>query len=103
MRRLLSWLLAALLAGIAGSPAWAQWHEAKSKHFIIYGDMKPGEIQKYAERLERFDQAVRLLRQMPDPALSDANRLTIYVLRNEGSVERLVGGGAYGIYMPRAS
>ena len=81
----LRWLLAALLGALAMVPASAAWHEAKSNHFIIYSDQSPAELKRFAEQLERFDLAVRHVRGMDDPALSDANKLRIYVLRNEAA------------------
>ena len=86
-------LRAALIAVAlsASSAANAAWHEARSKHFIIYADLKPNEIRDYAERLERFDQAVRLVRGMNDAKLTDAQRLTVYTLRSESAVARLAG------------
>lgn len=100
--------LRALIVAVAlcwHAAANAEWHEAKSKHFIIYADLKPNEIRSYAERLERFDQAVRALRGMDDPALTDAQRLTVYALRNETAVAKLakMGSGVRGFYEPRAS
>lgn len=86
------------------SLAQATWHEARSNHFIIYADMNPGDLKEYAERLERFDQAVRYVRGMQDPTLTDANRLRIYVLRSERSVARLAGSQSVaGFYRARAS
>ncbi len=52
---------------------------------------------------------MRLLRNMPDEPIGDANRLTIYVVRDLGAVRKLHGSGGsksgYGIagfYIPRA-
>ena len=55
------WLRVWIAAATVLWPGLAQaaWHEARSNHFIIYADMGPGELKQYAERLERFDQAVR--------------------------------------------
>lgn len=93
---------AALLA--AAAPASADWYEAKSRHFIIYSEQKPEELREHASRLERFDQAVRMLRGMDDPALQDSGRLTVYVLRDDMAIEELVGRrGVKGFYIPRAS
>jgi hypothetical protein len=63
-------LAASLLA--AAAPAHASWHEARSRHFIIYADADAGELNAYATKLERFDQAVRMARGMGDPPLTDA-------------------------------
>lgn len=101
MLRLLLFLVAAL-AGAA--PAWAAWHEAKSKHFIIYADAPADLLQDYAERLERFDQAVRRLRTMPDPPLTDPGKVKVYVVGNRETLEKLIGvEGAAGLYVGRAS
>lgn len=104
MRSLIGWLVAALVLMAAGSPAHAAWHEAKSKHFIIYADMKPDHLRRYSERLERFDKAVRHLRSMDDPPLTDSQRLIIYVLSDQEAVAKLVGGSMVaGFYAARSS
>jgi len=104
MRSLWGRLLVALAVLLASAPALAGWQEAKSKHFIIYADLKPDELRSYAERLERFDQAVRTVRGMTDPALTDSQRLTVYALRSEGAVARLAGmSEVRGFYSARAS
>src|SRR5436190_19790888 len=97
-------LVCAALLGAAESPAQAAWYEAKSKHFIIDADQSPEDIRKFAERLERFDSAVRRLRQMGDPPLTDGGRLRIFVLKSEGAVARLAGrSDVAGFYHSRAS
>ncbi len=94
----------AMAALMMPSHACAAWHEAKSKHFIIYADLEAASLKEYAERLERFDQAVRLVRGMDDPQLTDAQRLTVYALRGEDAVARLANNSmARGFYRPRAS
>jgi hypothetical protein len=95
-------LVAALSA--AAAPARAAWHEAKTKHFIIYADAPAELLQDYAVRLERFDQAVRRLRAMPDPALGDAGKVKVYVVGDEETLEKLIGvAGAAGLYVGRVS
>ena len=103
--RLLVRLLAISLAFALPVQAEAAWHEAKSRHFIIYADLKPDELRAYAERLERFDQAARKVRAMGDPPLTDSQRLTVFALRSEGAVARLAsrGSGVRGFYESRAS
>ncbi|HKC03670.1 MAG TPA: hypothetical protein VKC17_10245 [Sphingomicrobium sp.] len=103
MRTILTCFVAAILAVISGR-ADAAWYEARSKHFIIYADDKPERLNRFAERLERFDQAVRRVREMEDLNLTDSNRLRVYVLRSEGAVSKLIGSSqALGMYQPRAS
>lgn len=97
-------LVAAVLALVAYSgTANAAWYEAKTRHFVIYSEQKPDELRDYASRLERFDSAVRKARNMDDPPLTDATRLTIYVLRTEELVGALAGySAAAGFYKGRA-
>ena len=103
MRRVIP-LSAAALALMAPASAHAAWQEAKSSHFIIYADLKPDQIKSFAERLERFDQAVRKLRNMGDPKLTDAQRLTVYALRSETAVAKLAGSNSVrGFYRPDSS
>lgn len=106
---LLRQMIIGLFAMLAtASPGFAQWHEAKTRHFIIYSQQGPRELQSYAERLERFDTAVRLVRRMPDPVLTDGAKVTIYVLPTLAALQRLAeernrNRNIYGFYLPRAS
>ena len=94
----------ALLVGTAGTPAQAAWHEAKSKHFVILGDAREGEIRRFAERLERIDQAVRFIRKLDDPPLTDSNKLTIFMLTDQESIAKLAGSKLVaGFYIPRVT
>lgn len=106
----MSWLprllAAAIAASAASSPLQAAWHEAKSKHFIIYADDSAKAVQDYATRLEKFDAAARTILQMPDPVVGDGNRLTVFVLPHDGAVRKLAGdktGFLKGFYVGRAS
>lgn len=104
MRLSLGWVFAALVA--AAGPTHAAWHEAKSKHFIIYADENPNALQTFATKLEKFDKAVRMARTMDDPSIGDAGRVAIYVLRDTDSVSRVAVGKSSpiaGFYIPRAS
>lgn len=100
MRRLLLFV-ACLFAAV---PAKAEWLEAKSPHFTIYADMQPAELKKFGDRLERFDSAVRLVRGMDDPALTDAEKLTVFGLDDTSDVARIYGSDAVlGFYVREAS
>ena len=103
MRSLLRWAAALVLLALT-TPAAAAWHEARSKHFIIYWDGDAATLREFALRLEKFDKAVRLLRQMDDPPLTDSRRLTIFALRSDDAFQRLTGmWGARGMYRGRAA
>lgn len=96
-----------MLAGAAalawGAMAPAAWHEARSKHFIIYANDSPDRLERYTERVERFDAAVRTALHIADRPLTDSSRLTIFVVGNEAMIERMAGRGAAGFYASRAS
>ena len=97
--------VALCLAALSG-PASASWQQATSRHFVIYSEQKPDELKAYAERLERFDQAVRFARGMKDPALTQSGKLNVYVLRNASAIEAILdarGSGVAGFYIPQAS
>ena len=106
MRRRSKSLLFACLVGIASVPARAEWHEARSKHFSVYADTDPADLKAYAERLERFDAAVREARGVPDVAEGAATRVTLYMVRDLKALRRLFGyqeDSVAGFYIPRAS
>ncbi|HJR82542.1 MAG TPA: hypothetical protein VJ775_01320 [Sphingomicrobium sp.] len=95
-------------AFFAAALAWssagqAAWHEAKSSHFVIYADEKPEALRAFAAKLEKYDQAVRIVRGMDDPPLGDAGRVTVYVLPNATAVSKLMTGektSIAGFYVP---
>lgn len=96
----------ALIAVASAGHAGAAWHEARSKHFVIYADENPRALAEYATRLERFDQAVRTLLAMGDPAVGDGNRLTVFVLPTDDDVRELAGdktGFLRGFYTGRVT
>ena len=89
-------LLGAAALALA-APATAAWQQASSKHFIIYGDMPAEEIKAYAEKLEKFDAAARLIRSMPDPVVGDGNRVHVYVVPTDLDVNRTLGAADAGV------
>ncbi|NJC33004.1 tetratricopeptide (TPR) repeat protein [Sphingomonas jejuensis] len=100
MRGIIFWTLALF----ACHPAAAAWHQASSAHFIVYADDDAEDVRRYAERLERFDRAVRLMRNIPDDPVSPGNRVTVYMVRNMDTIRQLSGSRSVaGFYIPRAS
>ncbi len=94
------------VAALVAAPAHAAWYQAASKHFVIYADDNPKRLSAFADRLERFDAAVRLLDHMPDPDVGLGNRLTVFVLPRAADVRALVGdktGFLDGFYTGRVS
>lgn len=101
--RLVCFLVAAF--ALAG-PAAAEWHEAKSKHFVIYSDGSLDQLREFATKVETFDRAVRIVRKMQDPPLGNLGRLTIYALKDSEAVARMHGdkrSSVAGFYSPRAT
>jgi tetratricopeptide (TPR) repeat protein len=99
-------MLLALLLSLAPSAASAAWREATTNHFVVYSEDSPQALRAYAEKLERFDKALRVLHNLPDEPPTTASRVTVYVLPNVDAVARLYGvktqGSVYGFYVPRA-
>ena len=84
--------------------AAADWHEASSEHFVVYADVSAERVRKLAEDLERFDQALRVLRQLPDEPVGKANRVNVYMLDTVADVRELADGRfVAGFYTSRAS
>lgn len=97
-------LIFAALAASSASPAFAAWHEVKSRHFIIYGDEREEVLRDFATRLEIFDQGVRTVRGMGDPQLTDSGRIRIYIFSDFANIDTFLGiSNARGIYLPRVS
>ena len=92
-------LLVALLALLAPlSAARAEWLEGTSPNFTFYGDMNEAEMQRYAERLEAFHGALRLITRASEPS-----RVTMYILPDLAEVQRLFGPNGRnigGFYIP---
>ena len=80
----------------------AEWREAVSDHFIVYGEGDEAWIRNYAEELEMFDRGVRRLRNLPDPQ-AGVNRVTIYLVPR-GDFADIVGSSMVGgFYTARVS
>ena len=84
------WFMAFLALGVSAS-AQAEWYRASSEHFLIYSEQKPDTLKQFAEKLERFDSAVRVVRGMDDLPPSQGNRVTIFMLGSPAEVQQLAG------------
>lgn len=95
IRKVSAGLLAASLLSVSGV-AHAAWTEAKTKHFLIYGDMSEAKLRQFADQMERFDAATRQILKA-----TETKPVTIYVVEDIGSVEKLIGRrGVGGFYRP---
>lgn len=101
--RIAAALLGALL--LVSSPARADWLEARSSHFLIYADMPEARLRDYAQRLERYDRALRLITRMPDNPGEGGGRLTVYVVSGLDELRAIFGNrnsDVAGFYVPSA-
>ncbi len=87
------------------SQARAEWHEASSDHFVIYSDSNPKDLNRFAEMLEHYHQALKLVTGRDVERPSPSNRVTIYVVGSERTLRKLYGdksANIAGFYIPRA-
>lgn len=87
-------LFAASAALAIAAPAHAEWAEAKSKHFTVYGDMKAADLKDRTVKLEMFDAVLRGIFNVKTD-----DHATIYYVASVGEIEKLAGrrgvGGFY--------
>jgi hypothetical protein len=93
-----------LLLGLA-NPAYAEWHVASSRHFVVYSDDDPKDVLAFTTKLERFDSAFRTFRVFEEDPRGDASRVTIFLVKDIAAIQKLYGGssGVAGFYQARAS
>ena len=99
MRRLLLFVACLFVA----VPASAEWYQARTGHFIVFSESNANDTKEFAQKLERFDMALRTLQGMQQkPADSDAERLTVYRFGEQSDIGRLAGASMVaGFYIPR--
>jgi tetratricopeptide (TPR) repeat protein len=92
-----------LSALFTAAPSYAAWHEASTDHFVVYSDEDPAVLKSYAEKMEKFDKAMRVIRGVEDRKPGRANRVQVYFVEDYGDVVKLAGsGGVAGFYVGRA-
>lgn len=85
-------LLATALAGF-GAPAHAEWLEARSAHFTVYGNMSADDLRARTLKLERFDALMRKLF-----SVGETPNVTVYEMGSAAQIQALLGAGAGSIY-----
>lgn len=94
-----------LCASIAAGPAYAAWREASSEHFVVYANENESTLRSFAEKLERYHAAMAYLMSPKQKAISASNRVTVYVVDSQSTVQKLHNGkrsNVAGFYVPRA-
>lgn len=108
---MIAYLNAALRGGFAvallafGSVAHAEWWEAETAHFIIVSESSKADTERFATRLERFDNALRYMQGLPIPGpdIGESNKVRVYRFGDTDDIGRLAGSsGVAGFYIPRA-
>ncbi|HPV69219.1 MAG TPA: DUF1570 domain-containing protein, partial [Sphingorhabdus lacus] len=97
--------LICLWAFILPAAARAEWNEASSDHFLVIADQKEKDVREFTERLERYHSGLLGILKRADEKPSPSNRVTIYIVRSAGQVQKLAGdksGFLQGFYSPRA-
>lgn len=92
---------------LVSASAHADWMEASSDHFVIYGKTSERSLRHFTEQLERFDAAMSLITGTPRTKPSRSARVTIYVAGTEDKLRALYSQDGRtaryiaGFYMPR--
>lgn len=89
---------------MVSATANADWVEASSDHFVIYGE-DGRDVRGFADRLERFHAAMAHVYVKPQAKPGPSNRVTIFIVSSASKVRKVAGiQNKYvaGFYLPRA-
>jgi tetratricopeptide (TPR) repeat protein len=95
----------ALVALAVPAAAHAEWLEASSAHFVVLADDSEADVRRFSEQLERYHAAMAFLTKTVGEEPSLSNRVTVFVVRDEAAVQKLLGvkrSSVVGFYRPRA-
>ncbi|UYY76583.1 hypothetical protein [Sphingomonas sp. R1] len=97
------WRLVFLVLVGSVQPARADWRVAETTHFVVHADMSENTLRRFAERLEKFDKALRIARGVDETPPPKAARVRVYMLGSSAKVASLIGNAhVAGAYIPRA-
>jgi cytochrome c-type biogenesis protein CcmH/NrfG len=83
--------LGCFLLFLVATTARADWLEASSDHFVIYGDQSERDVGEFAERLELFHSAMAYLFAKPQTKPGPSNRVTIFVVSSASKLRKVTG------------
>jgi tetratricopeptide (TPR) repeat protein len=72
---------------LAASPVHAEWLEATTPHFVLYGNLSADDLRARALKLEQFDAVLRKLL-----SVGDSPRVEVYYLQSQQQVADLFHG-----------
>ncbi|HEX8213858.1 MAG TPA: hypothetical protein VF582_00125, partial [Allosphingosinicella sp.] len=95
----------AAFALLYASPGQAEWWRAQTGQFVVYSESAPKSTKQFAERLQRFAEAMRIMQKMPASTGRETQRLTIYRWGDASDIAELHGSSrsVAGFYIPRAT
>lgn len=78
-----------LLCLLSPATARAEWHEARSRNFIVYSEGSPRDASEFAAKLERFHFILRTVHGLTAPP--PANPLRAFLMTNTDEVAAMAG------------
>jgi Flp pilus assembly protein TadD len=80
--------IAAMMAALfLPGTARAEWRQATTRHFTVYSEAKPSQLEGFATKLEKFDGLLRLITDTRDDG--PVNPVQIFMLSDDGDVRAL--------------
>jgi hypothetical protein len=80
------------IAGLALAVGWpgaalAAWNQAKTRHFTVYSEGKPQQLEQFATKLEKFDALLRMMTDTRED--SEPNPVQVFMLSDDAEVKKL--------------
>ena len=67
---------------LVAAPAHAEWWEAQTDHFHVYTESSESDAKAFAQKLERFDMALRTLQNIESQPVKSDSELSTLVNRS---------------------
>lgn len=83
-------IVAAFLATAIAFPAHAGFVEARTKHFVIYGDMSEEKAARFAHSVEQIDQMLRQFTNAPKSEPTRTDVVDVYVVPGLSQIQAMV-------------
>lgn len=92
-------VLAGLVAGLAAlgaGPAQARWLKAETARFVVYSDGDEAGLRAYAQKLEVFDDMLRVRHGLSGSGEPAPRKLSVYLVRGDDELKRVWPGAGFG-------
>ncbi len=67
--------------------AYAEWNQAKARHFTVYSEGKPDRLEAFATKLEKFDALLRIMTGVAEE--ESPNPVQVFMLSDDAQVKKL--------------